>query len=218
MGERLKQTPIERKNPRNIDFVETHLKGVYLKVVKGETVRMDEETIELYHRLGDVFAPASHAESDLKNQNKVVSASLKEIAKRFKHFRGMVSEEDAWDITATRSTKEVPVREVLRENLGIAYHSYVSEDYEAKINVPHGTLTADGEPIEAETIQNAFVAALRKIGLSDVQIGEIVTDEIKLKVNKKALKKAEKDEEIRLSKDAFETSTPTFGIKSEIIT
>lgn len=218
MVERLKPVALERKNPRNVEFHPTHIQGVFIKSDKGKEPKISENTIETFQRLGSFYAPTEHAQKDLKKQMDNARDHLLEIAQRHEGFRGMVSEVDAWDITVIVSPKKSPVREILKKDLGDVYASYVTEDYQASITIPYGTLSADGKPIDAETIRKAIRATLGEVGIRKIQIPKILSDEIRVQVNSRALAKAVKEGKIKLSEGAFEEEGPIYKLKSEIIT
>lgn len=218
MVERLKPIALERKNTRNVEFHPTHIEGVFIKSDIGMEPKIPKKTVETFQRLGSLYAPTEHAQKDLKKQMDNARDQLLGIAQQHEGFRGMVSEADAWDITITTSSKKLPIRDILKKDLGNVYASYVTEDYQASITIPYGTLSADGKPIDAETVRKAIRATLGEIGIGKIQIPKILSDEIRVQVNSRALAKAQKEGKIRLSEGAFEEEGPIYRLKSEIIT
>lgn len=180
----------ERKRIGGFELQPTHLPGISLQVEEGVEIEMSRSDIEKLHILACAFTTADFGIKDLDVGKKESRPGLIQIAESHKGLRGLVSELENFRVTITEKHKKKWDLEVLRDSLGILYTAFVGEDYEARINIPHGARTATGKAIDREKIHEAIRKTLGRMGLDGKDIDAILSERVSLRVDEKALQTA----------------------------
>lgn len=188
MGERL--GPEQRETIGKFDLQQTDRTGILLQVEKGAEVEMSKPDIEKFHLHARAFAAADFGIKDLDVGKQKSRLELIEIAKSHKGLRGLASKLENIRVTITGKEKITWDLTVLRKALGIRYPAFVSEPYEASINIPQGARTATGKLIDGEKIGKAFRQALSRMKLNEEDINAILRAGVSPFVDTEALEKA----------------------------
>lgn len=180
----------ERKKIGGFELQQTLLPGISLQVKEGVEIKMSRSDIEKFHALARAFVTADFGIKDLDVEKKESRPELIQIAKSHEGLRGLVSEFEGFRVTITEKHEKEWNPEVLQDSLGILYTALVSEDYVARINIPHGARTATGKAIDRDKIHEAIRKALGRMGLDGKDIDAILTKTVSLRVDEKALQTA----------------------------
>lgn len=192
----------ERKKIGGFELQPTYLPGVSLQVEEGVKIKMSRSDIEKLHALARAFATADFGIKDLDVGKKESRPELIRIAESHEGLRGLVSELENFRVIITKKSKKEWNLEVLQDSLGILYTALVGEDYEARINIPHGARTATGKAIDREKIHEAIRKALGRIGLDGKDIDAILSEKTSLRVDEKALERAIKEKRALIPPEA----------------
>lgn len=204
MGERLVPNldVLERKRIGRFELQPTRFPGIFLQVEEGVEITMPEPEIRKFHVLASAFVTADFGIKNLGVERQESRPELIQIAKQHEGLRGLVSELEGFRVTITEKHKKEWNLEALQSSLGVLYTAFVGEDYETRINIPHGARTATGKAIDREKIGKAIRQALGRMGLGDKDIAAILSETVSLRVDEKALERAVEEERVSIPPEA----------------
>ena len=147
----------EKKGKGKILKEETEIAQVFLRVDEGSEVKLPKRTLERLHALGRKLAVEYQAQQDLGTVVSKLKEKIEAIAQKYPGLRGIISEKEAFQVTATSSVTKTLNRDVIKDSLEEAtYKAIALEQYSATVNIPTGL-------VEPEALSKVLREALLKI-------------------------------------------------------
>lgn len=187
----------ERRKRGDSELQPTHLPGVFLKVTPGTEVNLSRSTIDVLHRAAGQYAPADFRQKDLEGTKGETRLDIFPIAQANQNLRGILDEEDGWEITIIPEVRKKWNQPILEQSLGILYSTHVFEDLVLTINIAHGT-------IDKAKVKTAVREALRGLGIDDNGISQIMKEEISLRLDEDGINQLVAEGRVTLAPGAKE--------------
>lgn len=135
---------------------ETEIAQVFLRVDEGSEVKLPKKTLERLHALSRKLAVEHQAEEDLGTVVSKLKEKIEAIAQQYPGLRGIISEKEAFQVTATQSVTMTLNRGVVKDWLVEAtYKALAREQYSATVSIPTGL-------VEPEALGKVLREALLK--------------------------------------------------------
>lgn len=176
----------KRRKKRPYDIVPTRIDGVSLRAEAGTDLDILRKTIGHLAVASAEYAVRKSQIGELAEQQKAPENKIKGIAMDTDGLRGIQSEPGNFILDVFPRDTVIWNREVLKESLGMAYSSVVSEDLLAAVHIPSGIETNQG-PLTTELMQAALIKGLVDLGLPEAQLSMIIDPQVVLTVNEAKL-------------------------------
>lgn len=195
-------------SPSKFEMVDTHLEGVQLKRdPQVEKVDILDKTVERLYETSKICAEAKFKTDELAQKLDPGKDKIKEIAKKHKGLRGLISEKDNFGVTVTPRESTTYNREPLKRGIGISYSAVVRETIRASISVP-------AEVVSEEKLEEEINKALIRAGIPEDELGKVVRFKVDLDVDEKKLEEMEEQGKLDLPEQA-RTTQITWGVRFE---
>lgn len=188
----------------------TDIEGVALSVEKEKKLDILQKTIGRLAIVGADFAARKAQLKELAKLQEEPEQEIKSIAQTHEGLRGIQSEPDNFKLNVFPKHSITWNTELLKESLGLAYSSVVSEDLAVGISIPLGYKTKKG-PLSSELLQTALIKGLVGLGLPEAELSMIVDPQVVPRVDEAKLADLLADGRISLLEGAGE-ATETWAI------
>ncbi|MEO8105152.1 MAG: hypothetical protein ABI602_02340 [Candidatus Saccharibacteria bacterium] len=176
----------KRRKKQPYDVVPTRIEGVSLRAEAGTDLDILRKTIGRLAVASAEYAVRKSQLGELAEKQKIPEKEIKGIAMVTEGLRGIQSEPGNFILDVFPRSSVTWNREVLKESLGMAYSSVVSEDLGATVSIPNGFETNQG-PLTVELMQAALIKGLVDLGLPEAELSMIINPEVILSVNEARL-------------------------------
>lgn len=164
----------EKKAKGKILKKETEMAQVFLRVDEGSEVKLPTKTLARLHALGRKLAVEHQAEEDLGTVVKKLKGKIEAIAQRYPGLRGIISEREAFQVTATRSVTKTLNRDIIRNSLEEAtYKALAKEQYSATVSIPTGLVEPEAL---AKVLREALLEVIPEDALPTIFSEETTVD------------------------------------------
>lgn len=176
----------KRRKKQSYDVVHTRLNGVSLRAEAGTDLDILRKTIGQLAVASAEYAERKALLGKLSEQQQVPENEIKGIAKVTEGLRGIQSEPGNYILDVFPKDTVTWNRAVLKESLGMAYASVVSEDLSASVSIPSGYETNQG-PLTPELMRAAILRGLGDLGLPAPELSMIIDLQVVMTVNEAKL-------------------------------
>lgn len=192
------------------DVLPTKLEGISLRVEAGEKPRVLKRALGKLAIAASEYAERKTELSVLADQQKQPEKEIKDLARVHEGLRGIQSDRDNFKLNVFPKQSITWNVDKLKESLGLAYDSVVSEELDVSIAIPNGFPTKQG-PLTSELLQAALIKSLVGLGLPKDQLGMIVDPHVVASIDEAKLAELVADGRVKLLEGTGEV-TETWSI------
>jgi len=179
---------VKKKQKERFETLPIFAPGVQLKLEPGMELDSSPKNLKLFYNLAQRCAEIQREIDNLNKQQKKKKKEITKIAKANNGLRGIISEEDNFNLTVFPSEKTTWNREMLKESMGLVYPMAVNETLTVSISIPSTLIPGKKRaPIREEAIEKAIRKSLINLGIPKKDLVKIIHKEKKISVDEERL-------------------------------
>lgn len=167
---------MSKKNVDGYENVKTEIEGVEIRVVKGTTLVVPVEVVQLFLGFAREFMRNKEEIASKTKGNKELKDKVIKYVEAMPGFRGIRSSPDDLGLLVIRKEGVSWDRELLKASLGVAYTALVTEELVA-------TVTIASEVISEEKLRKGLEQLLREGGVPPDDIPKLLETTTTLRID-----------------------------------